>query len=101
MCGGIFSIIIICAFAAIFYNSFLVVINRLEISYSSNLSDDTSSVSSIKKVQFAIGINDIDFSVTPWKFQIKLIQKDIQPAAGAPFFSISTVDLSPCNIADW
>jgi hypothetical protein len=32
--GGIFSIVIIIAFAAIFYNTFLTVINKMEISYS-------------------------------------------------------------------
>jgi len=100
ICGGIFSIIVMVAFGAIFYKSFLSVINRLDITYSSNLSDDTSSTSSITNVQFAIGIDGVDFSVTPWKFKISLNQKDIQVGSGgATNMTTSSIALKPCVLS--
>lgn len=82
MCGGIFSLVIMAAFGAIFYSSLMNVLNKMEINYHTSFADDTTSEASINSIQFAIGIDDVDFSATPWQFTIMLKQVNLTTGGG-------------------
>lgn len=97
-CGGIFSIIIIIAFSIIFYNSFLSVIGKLEISYTQSLDDDPTSSNTISNIMVAIGISGVDLSATtPKKFSVGLSQINVMPSGPTSY----PIQLSACNKTDW
>ena len=65
--GGILSLIVMVGFGVIFYSSFIKVINQVNITFSTGTSDDVTSTSGISNnIHFAIGIDDIDLSATPY-----------------------------------
>ena len=65
------------AFAGIFYSAFLDTLNRVDITYSSSLADQTDSASTIDWVQFAVGIDGVDLSASPALFTVSLKQLSV------------------------
>ena len=96
--GGILSIIIMIAFSIIFYNSFLSVIGKLDISYTQTFDDDPTSSTTINSIMVAIGISGVDLSSAALKkFHVTLNQNNVMPSGPTAY----PIQLSACNKTDW
>lgn len=86
------------AFSAVFFNNFASVLNRSEISYTTEEEDDPTSTNYIDFLKLAIGINGVNFSSMPYPFSITLWQHKVYSKNN---ISKSVVQLSLCNLEDW
>jgi hypothetical protein len=75
--------------------------NRLDITYSSGISDDIESTSSISQLQLAVSIEGVDLSINPRKFFFQLEQVQTGEQNGSFAFLKRPVNLSPCEKKDW
>jgi len=100
--GGILSFIIMGLFTYFLYLQLDSMFNNLTITYTSGLSDDISSSTSISQFPFAISIQDVNLGEKPRKFIFLLYQNSIVVNdKGVPVVTTTQINLSPCNISDW
>jgi len=100
--GGFLSFVIMSLFIAIFFTSFLEVLNRVDISATMSSSDKTESTNEVGDLMFAIGIEDIQLGGAARYFDIYMEQVSISGNTGAsPMTVPSQIMLEPCNIDNW
>ncbi len=68
--GGFLSIAIMSFFIVIFFQSFVEVLNKVDISASMNSNDQTESTNEVTDLQFAVGIQDVRLGGTDRYFDI-------------------------------
>lgn len=72
--GGLFSLLIMIGFTYVLALQLQDMFDHLSITYSSGISDNVDSTSSISKLQLAVSIEGVDLSVSPRKFFFQLEQ---------------------------
>ena len=75
--------------------------NRLSITYSSGVSDNIESTTSISKIQLAVSIDGVDLSINPRRFIFQLEQVQMGNQNGSVVFVKREIRLSPCQKNDW
>ena len=83
--GGLLSITIMSFFIVIFFQSFLEVLDRVDISAQMSSTDQTESTYDVSDLQFAVGIQDVQLGGTARYFDIYMEQVTISGnSGGAP-----------------
>lgn len=89
------------ALSVVFFQSLISVANKIDISYQQNFQDDPTSAVDITSLQFAVGIDSQDFSSSPLKFQVNLVQNSFDVTNGPVVQTQTPILLSVCNVSDW
>ncbi len=75
--------------------------DKLDITYTSGLSDNVSSSNAITKLQLAVSIDGVDLTMTTKKFMYFLDQNTMEVVNGTPTFVRTPIILTRCRSSDW
>lgn len=99
--GGIFSFLLMIGFTYVLAIQLQNMFDKLEITYTSGLSDNVSSENSITQLQLAVSIDGVDLSMNTKKFMYFLDQKTREVINGTSKFVRKPILLTPCRSDNW
>lgn len=99
--GGVLSLMIMIAAFYVMYVQFVDMVNNLQITYSTGISEDIDSSTTVSDIQFAVTIGGVNLAQSPKKFIFQLYQISIVAGNGGAVTTKTQINLSPCVLSDW